>query len=509
MPVESRHPEYQSQIRDWQACRDVYEGQSAVKARDNGMRYLPPTTGMWLDGMQAYSYSTYGAQAYVAPNKSQMGYINYLAYRDRALLSGFFSDAIDMFMGMLWHRPPTIELGPLKPYFGDEKPATADGQTLLQLLRRIHAEQLTIGRCGILGDLPEIESTRPTPYIELYQSERIINWDDGGRELATRRLNLVVIDECGKKRKPNLEWEDKESWRILNLGALETNEETGAYRVAVVDKPGALDPAAFTVAPNVRNRGPDEMPFVFIGAKSTTTRIDRPPFLTLVEQVLALYRMDADYRQCLHMQGQETLFTKCAEDGEVSSVGAGAHINIKNPKGDAKFIGLSGNGLGEMRQAHENETARCAKKAGELLADSSKQRESADALVERTGSKGTKLIDIALTAAEGLQRMLRILARWLGLPDTEIVVKPNKEWSAGQFASKTLLELVQAYVLNAPITLQSIHEYNVRNGYTTLTWDEMIAAKRSEVELLGELMPMAPPKPGDDANDNSDGGKAA
>src|SRR6185295_10872376 len=117
--------------------------------------------------------------------------------------------------------------------------------------------------------------------------------------------------------------------------------------------------------------------------------------------VLALYRMDADYRQCLHMQGQETLVTIAADDGEVSSVGAGAHINIKNPNGKAEFIGLSGAGLGEMRQAIENEMSRCAKKAGELLADQSKQVQSGEAIALSTGRKGTKLIDIALTAAEG------------------------------------------------------------------------------------------------------------
>lgn len=495
MPVESKHPEYECHISDWEACRDVYDGQSAVKKRDDGKRYLPPTTGMWLDGMQ---------------NSHQMGYKNYCAYRDRALLAGFYSDAIDFFMGLLWHRPPTIELGPLKQYFGDDKPATADGQTLMQLLRRIHVEQLTVGRCGILGDLPAVESTQPTPYIELYQAERITNWDDGGRELARRTLNLVVLNECGPVRKKNLEWETKERWRVLDLGALETNELSGTYQVAIIEKQGDIPPEAFKAEdqPNVRGKRLEELPFVFIGAKSTTTRIDTPPFLALVEAVLALYRLDADYRMSLHMNVGDTLLTVAAEADEVKSVGPGAHINIKNPKGRGEFIGQSGSGLAEMREAVQNAESRCAKTAGEMLADSSKQREGADTLAQRTGNKGTRLIDVALTAAEGLQRMLRILARWLGLPDTEITVEPNRQWAAEEFAAQSLLQLVQAYVLNAPITLQSIHEYNVKHGYTTLTFEEMIEQKRSEKDLLFDLLPLPPPAPGEDQNNDS-GGKAA
>lgn len=480
MPVESRHPDYQGHIRDWEACRDVYDGQTAVRARELGHRYLPPTTGQWLDGMG---------------NEQMPGQRAYAAYRDRALLSGFFADAMDTFMGMLWHRPPTLELGPLEQYFGDGKPATADGRTLMQLLRCIHAEQLTIGRCGLLGDLPAVEATTPAPYIELYTAESIINWNDGVRVLARRMLNLVVLDECGPIMRESLDWEHRQQYRVLALGPVPTLEESGVYQVAVVRQAGALDTSALE-APTVFGKTLDEIPFVFVGAKSITTAIDQPPFIALAHSVLALWRMDADYRLSLHLNVGDTLMTKCADKDEVTSVGPGAHINIANPKGDAKFIGMSGNGLGEMRQALENEQVRCAKRAGEMLAENSKARESADAQAHRTGVKGTRLIDIALTAADGLQKMLRILARWLGASDAEaekIVVTPNKEWASMQFASKTLMELVQAYVLGAPITLESIHAYNVQHGYTTLTWDEMVAAKRDEAELISDLLPMPPP----------------
>jgi hypothetical protein len=491
MAVESKHPSYTLHQRDWEACRDVYHGQSAVKARDGGKRYLSPTTGQVIDGM-------------VLP--TQQGWQNYAAYRDRALLSGFFADAVDTFLGMLWHRPPVLELGPLEAFFGEDRPATSDGETLMQLLRRIHVEQMVTGRLGLLADMPAAEAARPTPYIEMYSAEAIINWDDGARELARRTLNLVVLDESGYVRGPSLEWSAQERYRLLALGDVTLNESEGLYRVAVVEQGGSFDPSALT-EPTLWGKPLTEVPFVFCGTKSTTTQVDDPPFLALAQAVIALYRMDADYRQYLHMQGQETLLTIGAAEDEVSAVGAGAHINIANPKGSGMFIGVSGAGLGEMRQALENDRATAAKKAGELLSDNSKQRESGEALAYRVGSKSASILDIAHTSAEALQRMLRLMARWMGSDPAAvetIKVIPNERFASPHLVTKDMSDLVQAYVLGAPITLESIHEYNVQHGYTTLTWEEMIAAKRSEAEQLADLLPMPAPSPGNGADDGAD-----
>jgi len=409
-------------------------------------------------------------------------------------------DAVDMFLGLLWHKPTVFELGPLESLFGQNRPATGAGESLAQLLRRMHVEAMVTARLGLLGDMPAEETTTPQPYIELYEAEQIINWDDGAYQLGRSKLNLVVLDESTDVITDDLGWESKILHRVLWLGKLTESEAQGSYRVAKVEGGGAFDRSS-AETPTVRLKPLDEIPFVFVSPKSLTTRIESPPLLALARAVLALYRMDADYRQHIHMQGQDTLFTSGVAQDEVSSVGAGAHIRAENPNADGKFIGINSQGLAETRQAIQNDQTLCAKKAGELLADNSKQRESGDALVERTGRKGASLVDIADMCAEGLQRMLRILAKWLGYaPDQieQIKVIPNKKFGTPAFVPKGMQELVQAYVLGAPITLESIHEYNVAHGYTTLTWEEMIKAKRSEMEMLADLLPMPEPKPGDD-----------
>lgn len=496
MAVDSHHPSYDKHIRDWEACRDVYEGQSAVVCRDDGKRYLPPTTGQLID----------------IRDRPEIGRKNYEAYRDRALLSGFFSDAIDMFMGLLWHHPTVFELGPLESIFGDNRPATGTGESLSQLLRRMHVELMTTGRHGLAGDLSgqlndagEIVGT-PVPYIELYETEQIVNWNDGAAELGRSKLNLVVLDESTSVMQPDLSWKPECRHRVMWLGSLPGLEASGTYSVVRVDGDAKFDPTAAT-QPNVRQKPLDEIPFVFVSPKSLTTRIEPPPLIALARAVLALYRLDADHRQAMHMTCSDTLFTAGVAADEVSSVGAGAHIRAENPDADAKFIGIDSKGLSEIRASIENDRVLCQKKAGELLADNSRQRQSGDALAEMTGRKGASLVDIAQMCAEGLQRMLRIIAKWLGSNPAEVEsirVIPNTKFGTPKFQSAEMKALVEAYVLGAPITLRSIHEWSVAHGYTTLTWEEMIEEKRDEAEMLADLMPMPAPNPDDEADSEGD-----
>ena len=49
MGLESVHPLYAEHQPDWEQLRDAAKGERAVKAK--GQKYLPPTSGMILDGL--------------------------------------------------------------------------------------------------------------------------------------------------------------------------------------------------------------------------------------------------------------------------------------------------------------------------------------------------------------------------------------------------------------------------------------------------------------------------
>src|SRR5690606_15992079 len=160
--ISTTHPLYDARVRQWERCRDCLDGQDAIKARDGGYRYLPPTAGMILDGL----------------NNNELGYQNYRAYLQRAHYYGYCSESVDLALGMLWNKPPVIEGLKGTPLAYLETRATHEGESLERLLYRINEAQIGTGRIGIFADLPAGESVGPPqPYISIYDQYSIINWD--------------------------------------------------------------------------------------------------------------------------------------------------------------------------------------------------------------------------------------------------------------------------------------------------------------------------------------------
>src|SRR5574337_1294012 len=194
----------------------------------------------------------------------------------------------------------------------------------------------------------------------------IRNWDSGEADEGNENLNLVILDESGPVRGADFQWENQTKYRVLVLGKTDTNEAEGA--VGVYYKQGVFTNATggsltYTedsmVPPLLRGQPLEQIPFVFVNTKDITSEPDEPPLLGLGRLSLAVYRGEADYRQNLFMQGQDTLVviggqskSGGAENGEAKPLrtGAGSYLEVELG-GDAKYIGVNSQGLSEQRQA--------------------------------------------------------------------------------------------------------------------------------------------------------------
>lgn len=484
MAIDTKHPLYAEFLEDWQMMRDTYRGERVVKAR--GQLYLPPTSGMVADGM--------------APE--QPGAKAYQAYKARAVFHDFVADAVEAMIGMMHHKPPVIELpAALEPL---RERATIHGESMEQLLRRINEQQLVTGRVGLLLDLPEQpDPTAPLPYIATYRAEHIINWDDGARdELTLPRLNLVVLEESEYERNAQFDWEFIEKYRVLILGDPVANEghgEAATYRVGVVRKSDGADVNLDNLTePNIRGTKLEEIPFVFINTKDVVSSPDDPPLLGLARLALAIYRGEADYRQNLFMQGQDTLVVIGSQE-EDFRVGAGATIVLPQG-GDAKYIGVTSEGLAEQRQALENDKVLAASKAGQLVDTRSRERESGEALRIRVAAQTATLNQIALTGAAGLEQLLKIAATWVGANPEEVSVQPNLDFVDDEMSGKTLVELMTAKTMGAPLSKRSIHRLMQDRGLTEMEYEE-------ELDEIGDEEPTT--GAGGNPEDDDDAGGAA
>jgi hypothetical protein len=457
---------------------DTYAGQRRIK--EKGETYLPPTSGMVHDGME----------------NEQPGKKAYDAYRLRAVFHDFVREAVENLLGMMHHKPPEeISLPPgMEPL---RERLSARGESLMQLLHRINMNQLLKGRLGLLVDLPAVPSPSSRPYIALYEAESIINWDDGQREELTEQvLNLVVLNESENVRRTNFEWEFEEKYRVLTLGDILQNERSGVYRFGVyVDlETGFQYSEDLMRAPVLLGRELDFIPFTFVNTLDLDPEPDKPPLLGLAELALTIYRGEADYRQALFMQGQDTLVVKGAggvdETEGQQRVGAGAVLYLST-EGDAYYVGVESGGLEEMRIALTNDKTKAGATGGMLLDTLSRERESGDSLTTRLNARTASLKEIAQTGAAGLERALRQIAVWMGEDPRQVIIRPNLDFGAPPLTTQSIVEITSARNQGAPLSAASLHEILSRNGYTQRSFREELEAISSEFDgPLAQLMMM-------------------
>jgi hypothetical protein len=463
MALDSKHPEYSRRFADWVIMRDLYAGSRAVKAK--GEEYLPATKSMKLDGMKT----------------GQVGLEIYEAYKTRAQFPDYVKMAVEIYLGLLHRNPADIQLP--TQLEGMIKKGGVYGESLQSVLQRINEEQLVTGRVGCLLDMPRTPGVDPLPYIATYAAESIINWDDGQLEGGESKLNLVVLNESGQKRQSTFEWTVATRYRILALGPAGTNEFAGKYMQGVFENMGAGAPVfaeSDMFMPLLQNKSLDEIPFVFVNSKDIFPGTDEPPLLGLANLCLAIYRGDADYRQNLFMQGQDTLVligerklqpTEVTKDGPLRT-GAGSLIEME-AGGDAKYVGVNSQGLPEQRTALENDHKRAEVLAGQLL-DSGKSgdRESGSAVSERRAAQTTTLFQLAWSGAWALEAILKKAAIWKGADPDKVIVKPNAEFANFELTGDDMVKMMTARTMGMPLSKKSIHGLLTDKGLTSKSYED-------------------------------------
>lgn len=481
MALKSVHPLYTARQPEWVEMRDLYAGETRIK--EKGEEYLPATKGMKLDGMKV----------------GQIGFETYQAYLKRTVFPDYVRDAVEAYIGFMHQKSPTIELPDGMEAFRSK--ATVHGESLEMLLRRMNEEQLVTGRVGLLLDLPRapFALANPLPYIALYTAESIRNWDDAVIEGGEAKLNLVVLDESGFRRGnegniDSFEWEAITKFRVLQLGNLDANEapNTNAkYLNGAFESKGFGGDPTFVpsdmIMPVYRGTHLEEIPFVFVNTKDIVPAPDIPPLLGLGRISLAIYRGEADYRQNLFMQGQDTFVTigdfqrkanadlnelKTAEtEADGLRTGAGSRVAMELG-GDAKYVGVSGEGLTEQREALTNDRKRAESRSGQLIdARKSGDTESGEALKTRVAAQTATLNQIAKTGASGLEMILKLAARWMGKDESKVKVTPNLEFADFEMSGKNLDDIMVARSKGAPISLRSIHDLMTDQGLTRMDYE--------------------------------------
>jgi hypothetical protein len=480
--LTSHHPDYDEVVPDYVLMEDSYKGQRAIKAK--GFTYLRPTEGMILDGAEQ--------------NIESIGYSKYLTYLERAKYPDYVERAVGTLVGVLNREDATIMLP--SGMEGIRENATRRGESLLQLLRKIHEHQLRFGRIALLGDALK---DRPTPIFVDYRADSLINWDDDPVDtLAPRELRMAILDESRPELRA-LTWTDMNRGRALLLTddtdpnlEFPTNREEGevpsesrTYRTYTEDENGKSP----VIEPRLAGRPLPFIPLTVIGATDLALAPGTIPLLGLANQCLAIYRGEADFRHGLHQQGQDTLVVigeeGSAEDPDEATadketrVGTGAKISVPLG-GDAKFIGVNPAGLAEQRASIADDKKEAQEEGARLLTPQAATAESGEALRIRISASTATLQGIAKTAAKGLEAALKQMAVWMGLNPDEVRVEPNLNFSEVRPEPTALGAMMDAKSKGAPLSLESVHRFAREGDLTRMTYEEELAAIAAETPLI-------------------------
>lgn len=458
------HPSYLQHQTDWESMDDAYEGERRVKDKSNGVKYLPFTPSQRLDGVD---------------NSTQDGWKDYAAYKMRATFPDYVTDAVETLVGLLHSKPAEIKVpDAMKPLL---ESCTKSGTSIYGLLKIINELQLCPGRCGILVDIDE---TTRLPYFSVYYAEDIVNWTDDQNV-----CDYVVLDESGETLdKQTGLWEAKTKHRVVKL-------DSGEFKVASIDADSDIVSADFTT-PKLNGKILKELGFVFVNSRDLNPEPDRAPLLGLARICYTIYRGEADYRQNLFMQGQDTLVVIDANTGEGEAptrVGAGAKINV-NIGGDAKYIGVDSQGLAEQRQAIENDRMQARARAGHFIASGQASQESGDALRTRLAALTATLNTVASTGGEAIAKILGFAADFMGVDKKEIVVTPNTEFFDIQLLGQDLELYMRSIAEGAPLSPESVHNLLKKRGVAMFDFEEEV--KRRDKQYTPPVAkPAAPAAP--------------
>ncbi len=425
--VDSHHPLYDSMSDSWQSCRDCVAGQKAIHAA--GERYLPKLTDQTDSDYQAY--------------KTRAQFFN-ATWRTISALSG-----------MIFRRPPVIDVAPsVEPYLDD---VTMSGISFHILAQRATLEVLTTGRLGVLVDYPQqsvegmtladAQKLNLRPSMNTYPAESIINWKTTWSRNRTV-LSMVVLTESAALE-PDNEFEHKTETRYRVLDLFNNQYRVRVFRINDKKEDEQVGKDLF---PLMNGKPLDFIPFYFIGVDDTTPEIDDPPLNDLVDLNLDHYRLDADYKHGLHFTGLPTPvvagYTR-ENENEKLYVGSSSAWVFPDPQAKATYLEYTGQGLSAIQAAKASDEQNMAILGARLLSSEKRAVETAQTAQIHRAGESSILSAISSTISIGLTMALNTFCEWAGSPGKWSVVL-NDEFMPPEVTPQELAEWLKGWQMGAP-----------------------------------------------------------
>ena len=421
MSVDTKHREFNEFITQYSTMRDVIAGDDAIKS--NGELYVPK-----LDGQDSTQYS---------------------AMINRAMFENFTARTLDGITGLVFAKDPQIQLGAQLTAYSEN--IDLDNSTLTDLAQTVVSEVATVGRVGLLVDMPNINTDGMTqaqvdmlnirPYIKIYKTESIINWRTETINNVTA-LSMVVLYETYDKWLNEFESESMGRYRVYSL-------QEGVCTVRVYEKSNDNFIMTSDVPLIMNGKQLDFIPFISITPDNLTIYPAKSPLYDLAKVNINYFATAVDYGHGAHYTALPTAYIAGHQMGQGESIKLGstsAHV-FQNPQARMEFLEFKGDGL----QTLERKMA-SAKQSMAVLGARMLQPETAqiaeNTMAMRTSGERAIIISIADTCSRGIKKALEIMDMWSN-DNGAVEFKLNTDYNLSTMDAQTLTSMVSAWQMGA------------------------------------------------------------
>lgn len=413
MAYDSTHPVYDSRLKQWQKCRDAYEGEDAIKAA--GVKYLPRLKGQTDD--------------------------DYVNYKMRAMFYSITSKSVAAMVGMATMRDPKISYPTaMEQHFKGVNPPQFS-----EVFSSILIEVLLQSRCGILIDSPK-SGGDPKPSI--YRAEDIINWrenEDSGE------LEMVMLCESYTKIIDDYNSEPAIRFRELRM-------VDGQY-IQIVHESGADD---VIYEPQVMGLPMTAIPFYMINPFGMGFTDYKPMMLDIANINLSHYLSSADLEHGRHFTGLPTPVVIGADTSTDLYIGSTKFLIIPDKGGDAKYLEFTGQGLQSLEKAMSEKQSQLASLSARLLDNSTRGSESTDAVKLRYMSETASLTTVIRSISLALNTIYKRIADILREDPDDVSIVLDTEFMDSSMTPAEMTALFNGY-LEGAISVNTL-VYNLRKG---------------------------------------------
>lgn len=414
MAVNAKHPEYSKNLTKWQLMRDALAGEVAKE------KYVPK-----LSDQEEDEYSAYVGRAefYNATARTQVA-----------------------LTGLLFAKPPKVELPEVLKTIGEN--ISLDDDTLEALAKNIANECLSVGRCGVLVDLPSVEKADYSKleaerlnlraYATLYKAENIINWKTTKINGSNVTSLVVLAETYAEPTQDEFVDKIKTRYRVLDL-------HEGYYRQRVFSetKAGNFE-AVSEIYPSANGQKLEYLPFTFFNVNDLKTSVEKPPLLDLAKINISHFRSEVDLEHGTHFTALPTPYVTGyqGESSEKLKIGSTAVWVINDPSAKVGFLEFSGAGLSTLENRIAVKEKRMSILGARLLLDEKKTAEATETLQMRKSGENAVLTSVASTISEGIVSFLKDIAFFENIVGENLIYEINTDYNLTMIEPQLLAQII-------------------------------------------------------------------